>query len=157
MVLLTVSLRDESVLTYKSNYDSFISRVINEIVNANNINVEVIEIITLKSSVKGSGRELLKLFCNSHNESVIVLKAEPMYDTEEKYVEARVFGKFDKSLEKLNEYYKSNGFIDINSYAGYNSACSLIYGNEMGIRCVSILKNCATKGEKQNGKSYSTC
>jgi len=134
--LFEISLRKDASLTYITDGRSFILRDIVGVIAKNNINATAIEIITLKSSVKGAGRELLKSFCDTHAESAIVLKAEQMYDTQEEYEQACVSGEFDKSLEKLVQYYKSNGFIDINNYVGYNSACAFIFGNEIGKQVV---------------------
>ena len=101
---------------------------------------KIIEIISLKSSVKGSGRELLTAFCELFDEYPIVIKAEPMYKTQELYNDSCVSGEFDISVRKLSEYYTSCGFIDINFCVGYESGRAFIYGNKIGKNIVEKMK-----------------
>ena len=102
---------------------------------------KIIEILSLKSSIKGSGKELLLAFCSLFEEYPIVIKAEPMYETEELYFSSKEFGEFDISVKKLSEYYISCGFMDINDYVGYTSGRAFIYGNKIGKLIVEKMRD----------------
>ena len=50
--------------------------------------LDILEIISLKADIKGQGRKLLSEICNKYSKYPIILKCEPMYDSEELYEKA---------------------------------------------------------------------
>ena len=124
-----------------SNECSFVSLDVAGLLHKNNIEANVVEIISLKSSVKGEGRKLLNQFCEEHNTFAIVLKAEPMYDTVDAYNQACVSGKHTEGVESLKRYYSSCGFVDINDLTCYEAGCAFLYANVIGEKVLQAINN----------------
>lgn len=101
---------------------------------------KIIEIISIKSTIKGSGRNLLNYFCEFFCDYAIVLKAEPMYDTFDEYLSACESGKLNTSITKLSKYYESCGFIDINFYVGYEHSIGFLFNNKIGKEVYELMK-----------------
>lgn len=94
--------------------------------------LDIVHITLVRSHQKGCGRKVLDILCNRYVDNPILLRAEPLYESLEEYNNAKSSGEFQKSLEKLADYYKSCGFIDINDFVGYESGIAFIYGNSCG-------------------------
>jgi hypothetical protein len=90
---------------------------------------EVYEIMHLKAYIPGGGRSLLNEFVKE--DKCIVLKAEPLFDTEEEYLACT---DLEERIAKLSRFYESAGFIDINSFVGYENAVAFMYKNECTMR-----------------------
>lgn len=103
--------------------------------------IEIVEIVGLKSTKKGDGKILLNRFCEYFPKQPIVLKAEPRYSTFEEYAEAVSNGSHERSLKKLDAYYISNGFLNINFFTGYEFGTAFIYDNEPGAAIYNIMRD----------------
>ena len=138
----TITMQEGVSLTYiVSDESSFVSSDVSGVLKRQGIEANVIEIILLKSTVKGEGRKLLNAFCEEHSTFAIVLKAEPTYNTEDAYEAACVSGEHTKSLNKLKQYYASNGFVNINDLTCYYGACAFLYENEIGEKVLQAINN----------------
>lgn len=94
--------------------------------------LDIVHITLVKSHQKGCGRKILEILGDQYTNNPILLKAEPCYASLEEYNNAKASGEFQKSLEKLADYYKSCGFININEFVGYENGIAFIYGNSCG-------------------------
>lgn len=115
------------------NGNSFIQRAINGL-----LDYSIIEIISLKSCCKNKGHatKLLNMIANEYDDYIIVLKAEPMFDTIEDYNNCTNFLELLYNLEK---FYKNRGFYSINDYIGYSNSIAMCLDNKPGRDLINII------------------
>ena len=90
----------------------------------------VLEILSIKSEDKCNGHatKVLSNIINSNTDKLIILKAEPMFDTEEEWIACE---DLDDRIAKLVNFYENRGFTSINDLVGYEYAVAMCYKNEM--------------------------
>ena len=88
----------------------------------------IVEILSLKSEEqnKNHGTGLLKIITDKYNNHLIILKAEPMFKTEEEWAACL---DLDARLEKLKEFYIKRNFKSINDFVGYELGEAMCYNN----------------------------
>lgn len=94
--------------------------------------VAVVEISKLfvseNSRNDGRGTFMLNSVIEKYKDnSIIVLKAEPIFETEEEYHACTTK---DEQISKLVHFYERRGFVNINSFIGYEFGVSMIYNND---------------------------
>ena len=90
----------------------------------------VLEILSLQSkdSCKGHATKTLHKIVNNNTDKLIILKAEPMFNTEEEWSACK---DLDDRIEKLVRFYENRGFTSINDLVGYEYAVAMCYKNEV--------------------------
>ena len=90
----------------------------------------VLEILSIQSkeSCKGHATKTLDKIVNNNTDKLIILKAEPMFDTEEEWKACK---DLDDRIAKLVRFYENRGFTNINDLVGYEYAVAMCYKNEV--------------------------
>ena len=90
----------------------------------------ILEILSLKSEDKCNGHATKVLFdiIHSNADKLIILKAEPMFATQEEWCACI---DLKDRIANLVKFYENRGFISINDLVGYESAEAMCYKNEM--------------------------
>ena len=90
----------------------------------------VLEILSIKSEDKCNGHatKVLSNIINNNTDKLIILKAEPMFNTEEEWSACK---DLDDRIEKLVRFYENRGFTSINDLVGYEYAVAMCYKNEV--------------------------
>lgn len=90
----------------------------------------VLEVLSLKSEDKCNGHatKVLSNIVNNNTDKLIILKAEPMFDTKEEWEACE---DLDDRIEKLVRFYENRGFTSINDLVGYEYAVAMCYKNEV--------------------------
>ena len=98
----------------------------------------VIEIsnVTSINKNKGEASMLLNSVVDMFPSYIILVKAEPMFETEEEY---KACGDLDERINSLVQFYTNRGFIDINHHIGYQCGVAMCYINEPYKDLVSAL------------------
>jgi hypothetical protein len=130
----STSHEDENVIFKTTrNGDSFISRDM----LAFSDNVLEIDYVLAKTPGQLHGTNAIKDLCLKNPTSIIVLKAEPVFDTHEEYMGCK---DLRKRITRLKKFYKKLGFADINFFVDYECACGMLYLNEPGLAVYKKLK-----------------
>ena len=92
--------------------------------------VPVLEILSIQSKESGKGHatKVLNEIVNNNTDKLIILKAEPMFDTEEEW---RACKDLDDRIEKLVRFYENRGFTSINDLVCYEYSVAMCYKNEL--------------------------
>jgi len=90
----------------------------------------VLEIIAIQSkeSCKGHATKLLSDIVNNNTDKLIILKAEPMFNTREEWEACE---DLDDRIDRLVRFYENRGFTSINDLVGYEYAEAMCYKNEV--------------------------
>ena len=122
--------------------NSFLVQDIQGILDNSKLENEILEIVKLsvKNKGEGLGSLLLKSCIEGYKESIVVLKAESLYEYEYEFNKAIEKKTFYPQLERLCNFYKKNNFEDFNDYVKYEYARAFIYKNTAGEK---IIKNIA--------------
>lgn len=95
-------------------------------------NIELIEIaeicIDADHRGQGYGHQLLKEIIDDYKDCAIVLKAEPMFNTFETFLNCSA-DEFILMRNRIINFYKNNGFCDINNFIGYEYGTAMMYNN----------------------------
>ena len=119
----------------------FIVSDVKEIMCKLGINKEITYItsIIVNNQNEGLGSLLINECIQDNKDDIIVLKAEPIFKTEEEYKNALNSGEFHKKLSKLCNFYEKNNFVNINDYLDYELAIAFIYNNYLGEKIVKYI------------------
>lgn len=131
---LTVELKDHVCLD--SEHGSFVLQDVRAVASSCELLYSsIIEIDSFKVSYpnKGFGSLFIKNYLSEiPDDAIVILKAEPIYDSENEWDDALKSGDFDNSLKLIESFYSKNGFLNINELVGYEYGQAMIYGNAVG-------------------------
>ena len=90
----------------------------------------VLEILSIQSkeSCKGHATKTLYKIVNNNTDKLIILKAEPMFNTREEWEACE---DLDDRIDRLVRFYENRGFTSINDLVGYEYAVAMCYKNEV--------------------------
>jgi len=90
----------------------------------------VLEILSLESKDKCNGHatKVLSNIINNNTDKLIILKAEPMFNTREEWEACE---DLDDRIDRLVRFYENRGFTSINDLVGYENAVAMCYKNEV--------------------------
>lgn len=90
----------------------------------------VLEILSLeaKDKCKGHATKVLSNIVNNNTDKLIILKAEPMFTTQEEYDACL---DLEDRIIKLVNFYENRGFTSINDLVGYENSVAMCYKNEV--------------------------
>lgn len=108
-----------------SSSNSFIVKDIKSI-----IDTSIVEIISLESKEKGRGHVTIVLIdiTSRNTDKLIVLKAEPMFATQEEWCACI---DLKDRIANLVKFYENRGFVSINDLVCYENAVAMCYKNDM--------------------------
>lgn len=93
----------------------------------------IVEILYLKSANtnKNHATELLKIITDRYKNYLIILRAEPMFETRDEWAACN---DLIVKLNKLKEFYLKRNFVSINDFVRYESAEAMCYNNDVYLK-----------------------
>lgn len=122
---------------------SFMMRDVAAVIVDSHINSEsIVEISKIKVNYQGEGigSKAIQNYVNKYPNSAIIVKAGPTYESEADFLEALENGNFDSTLDRICSFYKTNNFISINDFVGYEFNVAFIYSNRIGKQIIEAIK-----------------